>query len=268
MLRYIMLLFFAVIFPALSGATSVFEDNFDDGDMAGWSFEGINPGPWSAASGEMQSASTQTEHIPATEDSPGAALIIGIVTPDHFSLEADIRVIGDVPGQAPGNWGHAGFVWGWSDSTRFNTSYLRTHADQVTSFGIPGGAENLLSIPGAVNDVVYHMKIDVNSSSQVMSLMIDGQSTTFSGVDFQEININSGGSIGLITWGERVGYDNVVFKNLSAIFSDSFEGFSAGSVCTEHAQCASGLLCCYPCGIPGCENQCTVPVEESCPVFP
>jgi len=140
-------------------------------------------------------------------------------------------------------------------------------------FGYKGGAihhanAHLLSFPGAINDVVYHMKIDVNFDAQVMSLTIDNQSTTFTGVDFQEININSGGSIGLITWGERVGYDNVVFKNLSPIFSDGFESLSEGMVCTENAQCESGLLCCYPCGIAGCENQCTVPVGESCPAFP
>ena len=267
MLRFKILLLLATIYPAISSAAN-FEDNFNDGDMAGWSFSGINPGPWSAASGEMQSASTQTAHVGNAPDSPGAALITGMVTPHRFSLEADIRVIGDVPGQAPGDWGHVGFVWGWTDPTTFNTSYVRTHMDHVTSFGKPGGAENILMVPGALNDVVYHMKLEVDSYSEEISLMVDGESITFSGADYQEINVNSGGSIGLITWGERVGYDNVVFKDLSTIFSDSFESLSEGSVCTENEQCASGLLCCYPCGIPGCENQCTVPADESCPVFP
>ena len=222
MLRYIILPLLAVICPAISSATTVFEDNFDDGDMAGWSFEGINPGPRSAASGELQSASTQTDHVPAAGGGPGAVLISGIVTPDHFSLEADIRVIGEVP-LFGNDWGHVGFVWGWTDSTNYNASYLRTHRDEMTSFGLPGGAENLLSIPGAVNDVVYHMKVEVDFDAQVMSLTIGGQSATFTGADFQEININSGGSIGLITWGERVGYDNVAFKDLSDLFSDGFE---------------------------------------------
>ena len=104
--------------------------------------------------------------------------------------------------------------------------------------------------------------------TQVMSLTIDGQSTTFSGADFQEINVNSGGSVGLITWGERVGYDNVVFRDLTGIFNDGFEGLGEGAVCTEDSQCAGGLLCCYPCGIPGCENQCTVPVNNSCLLVP
>ena len=52
------------------------------------------------------------------------------------------------------------------------------------------------------------------------------------------------------------------------LFRDGFEGLSEGSICTETAQCASGLLCCYPCGIEGCVNQCTVPSEESCPLYP
>jgi len=222
MRRCVKLLLLAVIFPAISSAKN-FEDNFDDGDMAGWSFSGTNPGPWSAASGEMQSASTQTPHLALTENSPGAALISGVITPDRFSLEADIRVIGGVPGQDPGDWGHVGFVWGWIDSGNHNTSYLRPHRDHVTSFGRPGGVENLLPVPGAVNDVAYHMKLEVDLNAQIMVLTVDEESTTLTGTDFLEININSGGSVGLITWGERVGYDNVIYKDLSAIFSDSFE---------------------------------------------
>ena len=222
MQRCLMFLLFTAIFPTISCAAPSFEDNFGDGDMVGWTFDGINPGPWSAASGEMQSASTQTEHVPVSLGGPGAALISGIITPDRFSLEADIRVIGAVPGFG-NDWGHVGFVWGWSDSITFNASYLRTHNDHVTSFGTPGGAENRVDVPGATNDIVYHMKLEVDYLEQVMSLTIGTQSVTFTGADFQEININSGGSIGLITWGERVGYDNVVFIDLSAIFSDGFE---------------------------------------------
>jgi hypothetical protein len=34
--------------------------------------------------------------------------------------------------------------------------------------------------------------------------------------------------------------------------------------------CAPGLLCCYPCGIPGCQNQCMQPDPNTnmCPLFP
>lgn len=206
-----------MVFGTIStaGAVVIFEDNFNDGDTAGWSFDGINPGPWSASSGEMQSASTQTPHVPVSSGGPGAALVDGIVTPDHFSLAADIRVVGSVPGQPGGNWGHVGLVWGWTSNTSYNTSYLRTHADHVTSFATPGGAENLLAVPGAVNDVVYRMVVEVDQTAQIMTLSLDGLTTTFTGADFLETNLNSGGALGLITWGERVGYDNVVLRDLS-----------------------------------------------------
>jgi len=34
--------------------------------------------------------------------------------------------------------------------------------------------------------------------------------------------------------------------------------------------CAKGLLCCYPCGVPDCENQCMKPDPNTneCPLFP
>ena len=59
-----------------------------------------------------------------------------------------------------------------------------------------------------------------------------------------------------------------VYKVPDSIFKDGFDGLKEGSVCTENTQCVSGLLCCNPCGIPGCENKCTLPVENSCPLYP
>lgn len=39
--------------------------------------------------------------------------------------------------------------------------------------------------------------------------------------------------------------------------------------CTEDLQCAAGLACCYPCGIPGCENRCSRPASDGhCPLLP
>ena len=41
------------------------------------------------------------------------------------------------------------------------------------------------------------------------------------------------------------------------------------SACTSDRQCPNGLLCCYPCGIPGCNNACGRPAENgSCPLIP
>lgn len=39
--------------------------------------------------------------------------------------------------------------------------------------------------------------------------------------------------------------------------------------CTDSLQCPAGLLCCYPCGIPGCQNRCMPPASNGhCPLFP
>ena len=44
---------------------------------------------------------------------------------------------------------------------------------------------------------------------------------------------------------------------------------AVGTPCGVTSECASGLLCCYPCGIPGCHNQCTqVPQGGQCPLLP
>jgi hypothetical protein len=37
--------------------------------------------------------------------------------------------------------------------------------------------------------------------------------------------------------------------------------------CTSNAQCPRGTLCCYPCGIDGCTNQCITPIKGRCPHF-
>jgi hypothetical protein len=34
-------------------------------------------------------------------------------------------------------------------------------------------------------------------------------------------------------------------------------------VCGVGATCAPGLVCCYPCGTAGCDNQCALPCDES-----
>jgi hypothetical protein len=38
--------------------------------------------------------------------------------------------------------------------------------------------------------------------------------------------------------------------------------------CTTNAQCPTGKLCCYPCGIDGCSKMCLTPVKGRCPLFP
>lgn len=46
-------------------------------------------------------------------------------------------------------------------------------------------------------------------------------------------------------------------------------GGSMGDLCDMHLDCMTGLLCCYPCGIPGCHNRCIPPTPAGiCPFFP
>jgi hypothetical protein len=54
------------------------------------------------------------------------------------------------------------------------------------------------------------------------------------------------------------------------VASDASEGgLEAGAHCTSDGECASGLKCCYPCGIPGCTNSCMAPTSAgTCPLFP
>ncbi len=39
--------------------------------------------------------------------------------------------------------------------------------------------------------------------------------------------------------------------------------------CTSDAECPSGMACCYPCGVDGCENACmAVDPAQGCPEIP
>lgn len=42
----------------------------------------------------------------------------------------------------------------------------------------------------------------------------------------------------------------------------------AGAHCSLDSECQPGLKCCYPCGIPDCQNQCMAPLHGECPLFP
>lgn len=188
-------------------AAPLFSDNFNDGDAAGWSFYGLNPGNWSVSGGVLQHGGGYTGQ-------PAYALIDGVTTPTHFSLEADVRVASSIHGA---DWGHVGLIWGVNTITGdFNTSYLRTHSDHVTSWSRPSspGGERFLVTPGATNGMVYHLAVDVNYLAQQMTVSMGGWSTTFSGADFALLNQNAGGGIGLISWSDNVTYDNVVLTAL------------------------------------------------------
>lgn len=198
--------------PVSAMATTIFADDFSSGSLGAWTFHGNNAGDWSISSEELNhnAPSGYTGH-------PEFALMDGVVTPDRFTLEADVRVNTGIHGN---DWGHVGFVWGVNDLTgsfdSFNTSYLRTHQDRVTNWSKLDGnnqGEQFLNVPGATNDTTYHLKIDVDYLTRTMMTSMAGYSTSFSGLDFDRINQNSGGGIGLISWGDNISYDNVVLSS-------------------------------------------------------
>jgi hypothetical protein len=39
-------------------------------------------------------------------------------------------------------------------------------------------------------------------------------------------------------------------------------------VCTSNTDCPTGQLCCYPCGIDGCDKICMDPWNKRCPLIP
>jgi len=46
-------------------------------------------------------------------------------------------------------------------------------------------------------------------------------------------------------------------------------GKAVGQDCAAASECATGLLCCYPCGTGGCPYQCTQPLSSGvCPMYP
>jgi len=44
-------------------------------------------------------------------------------------------------------------------------------------------------------------------------------------------------------------------------------GDPCGPSLASSPDCNPGLLCCYPCGVAGCDNVCTVPIDGQCPQF-
>jgi len=40
------------------------------------------------------------------------------------------------------------------------------------------------------------------------------------------------------------------------------------TLCATSADCPTGQLCCYPCGIDGCNRVCTKPLRGRCPLYP
>ena len=206
----------ALSIPLNATAATIFSDDFGDGDTAGWTFHGTNSGSWSVPDGRLHhnAPSGYTGQIEV-------ALIDGITTPDQFTLEADISVVSSIGGS---DWGHVGFAWGVTDLSEpfesFNTSYLRTHQDLVTNWSKKNGSspgEQHLNTPGTTNGVTYHLSIDVDYLASSMTVTLGANSTTFTGTNFDNINQNTGGGIGLITWNDHITFDNVLLSTPTAV---------------------------------------------------
>ena len=199
-----------------AGAATIFSDDFNGGNTAGWTFYGSNSSAWSVPDGRL--------HHNAPSGYTGEvefALIDGIITPDQFTLEADISVISSIHGS---DWGHVGLVWGVTDLIApfesFNTSYLRTHLDHVTNWSYLNGfspGEQYLNRPGATNGVTYHLSVDVDYLIRSMTVTMGPYSTIFTGTNFDRINQNTGGGIGLISWNDHITFDNVLLSTSTPI---------------------------------------------------
>ncbi len=209
----LLLLMFSCISSVLGAV--LFQDSFGDNNTSGWSFIGDNNNLWSDSSGQL--TNNGSTHVGIPDPTTGCctqiALIDGITTPDQFTLEADV-IISTV---GSSDFGHIGFAWGVQDLRNFNTSYLRTHSNHVTNWSFINGSaspESHLQTPGTINNVSYHLKVDVDYNLREMTVSLDSFSTTFSGSTFDTINRNpSGGGIGLITWQELVFFDNIVLSS-------------------------------------------------------
>ena len=71
----------------------LFSDDFEDGDMVGWTFQGVNTADWSVVNGRLI-------HNAASGNAGGplaTGVIAGLSTPEAFRLEADVRSISTNP---------------------------------------------------------------------------------------------------------------------------------------------------------------------------
>jgi len=196
-------------------AAVVFQDSFGANSDANWSFSGQNSGTWAAADNKLQTSTSATDHNPTV---PGFAAINGLATSTHFKIEADVQIIGTAPGKPALNFGHVGVFWGYQDANTYSTGYLRTHYNEVTAWESPYAGEVLTPLgfdavnAANVNGVSYHLSFEVDYLNQTMTVKLDGVTATYTGANFAMANSAGGvgGQLGVISWGERASYDNVV----------------------------------------------------------
>jgi len=231
-----------LLLSASAGAASYFND-FSSGDLSDFTFEGLETANWSVVvDGRLHSDedSTPGAHVPTTSGGPGVALVNGFSDLDYFKIEARISVDGDgglVNGS--GDFGHVGFVWGFTDFENLSMTYLRTHSNHVTAWSrtnsLFSSGEVNTGVPSTVNGVEHDFAIEVDHSSKTMNMWYDGGLiNTITGAQFDIVSPRSSGGLGVITWGEDVTYDNLRITTRSSSVPDS--GTSA-------ALLALGLAC-------------------------
>jgi hypothetical protein len=64
-------------------------------------------------------------------------------------------------------------------------------------------------------------------------------------------------------------YCNACTANTNGVDISGDTSCIPGGACQSDAECSTGQKCCYPCGVPDCENQCMAPAPDGdCPLFP
>jgi PEP-CTERM motif len=204
-----------------AGAVVVFQDGVNTNSSSPYAFIGQNTAGWVAADQKLQSTlNASALHNPSA---PGFAVINGVATSQHFRIEADIQVIGQSASRSE-EFGHVGFFWGQQDLDHYSIGYLRTHADHVTAWQSPYSTELITHLGFDAHNAVdvdgqrYHLAFEVDYQTSTLIVSLDGVSKTFGSTDFGAANTAGGvgGALGLISWGERVSYDNITVTDFTA----------------------------------------------------
>lgn len=137
------------------------------------------------------------------------------------------------------------------------TDTTGTSGDPVTT-GDPGGTTQPTTTVTTIETIG-----DVTSGGGTSSSSTDASTGTT-----MVTNDTGTGEFSTSTTGDTSGSsDTSTGSNLP----DMGGGLGEGEVCQDQPDaCAPGLLCCYPCGIPDCENKCIKPDPGTamCPLFP
>ncbi len=218
----------ALLLTASANAASYFND-FNSGDLSDFTFAGLETTNWGVVvDGRLHSDefSTPGTHVPSPTG-PGVALVNGFSNLDYFKIEAKISVDGDNGLVNNSNdFGHVGFVWGFTDFTNMSMTYLRTHSNHVTAWSrtnsLLSSGEVITNVDPTINGDEHDFAIEVDHTAKTMNMWYDGGLIrTITGAQFDIVSPRSSGGLGVITWGEDVTYDNLRITTRSTGVPDS-----------------------------------------------